>query len=131
MERKEKNKGLSEKCILCAKAAFNKKAIDLVILDVKNYCSFTDYFIICSGKSDRQVRGISQYIEEELKKRGVLPLGIEGVQEGKWILMDYNDVVIHIFYEPVRHYYDLENLWSDAKIVSYNDLDNKAGKERG
>jgi ribosome-associated protein len=121
MKEKNKEKEPFEKYLLCTEAALNKKAIDLVILDVKNYCSFTDYFIICSGKSDRQVRGISQYIEEELKKRKVFSLGIEGISEGKWVLMDYNDVVIHIFYAPVREYYDLESLWSDAKRVPYKD----------
>jgi len=76
--------------------------------------SFTDYFLLCGGKSDRQVQAIAQGIEEALKKKGIRPLGQEGMTEGKWVLMDYEDVVVHIFLEPVRAFYDLEGLWIDA-----------------
>ena len=97
----------------CTNAALDKKAKNLIILKVKELSSFTDYFIICSGTSDRQVKGIATSIEETLKKAGVLPLGIEGKDSGNWILMDYGDVIIHIFYEPTREFYDIERLWSD------------------
>jgi len=98
----------------CTNAALDKKAKNLIILKVKELSSFTDYFIICSGTSDRQVKGIATSIEETLKKAGVLPLGIEGKDSGNWILMDYGDVIIHIFYEPTREFYDIERLWSDV-----------------
>jgi len=86
-------------------------------LSVKELSSFTDYFIICSGASDRQVRAIADSIETGMKKLGVLPLGIEGKQAGGWILIDYSDVVVHIFHQPVREFYDIERLWSDAPIM--------------
>ncbi len=109
--------GSRRKTFLCVKAASEKKAFDLVLLDMKKATSFTDYFFICSGKSDRQVQAIAQAIEEELGKEGIRPLGEEGKPEGRWILMDYEDVVVHIFLEPVRTFYDLEGLWIDAPRI--------------
>jgi ribosome-associated protein len=106
-----------DKALLCAHEAFQSKAQDLVLLDVTGLTSFTDYFLICSGKSSRQVQGIADKLEASLANVGIKPLGIEGRVEGHWILMDYADVVIHIFYEPVRYFYDLESLWSDATRV--------------
>ncbi len=105
------------KSLLCLKAAIEKKAQDPVLLELKGITSFTDYFLLCSGKSDRQVQAIAQGIEETLRKRGIRPLGQEGTQEGKWILIDYEDVVVHIFLEPVRRFYDLEGLWIEAPRI--------------
>lgn len=105
------------KYLLCLKAALEKKAQDPVILEMKGITSFTDYFFLCSGKSDRQVQAIAQGIEETLKKKGIRLLGQEGTAEGKWILMDYADVIVHIFLEPVRKFYDLEGLWIDAPRI--------------
>ncbi len=105
------------KSLLCVKAAVEKKAFDLVLLEMKQITSFTDYFLICSGKSDRQAQAIAQAIEEGLEQEGIRPLGHEGRAEGKWILMDYGDVVVHIFLEPVRAFYDLEGLWIDAPRI--------------
>lgn len=106
-----------EKAFLCARALLDRKAIDLVILEVKDLSSFTDYFLICSGNSDRQVQAIASHIEERLGKEGIHPLGIEGKREGRWTLLDYGDVVVHIFFHPVREFYDLEKLWSEASRV--------------
>ncbi len=106
-----------EKFFVSAEAALEKKAQDVVILDVKEMCSFADYFIICSGTSNRHVQGIATHIETRLKKEGFLPLGVEGLTEGAWILLDYNDVVVHIFLEPVRTFYDLERLWDGANRI--------------
>lgn len=106
-----------EKAFLCARAALDHKAIDLAILEVKNLSSFADYFVISSGNSDRQVQAIASHIEEKLGKQGLHPLGIEGKREGRWVLLDYGDVIIHIFYDPIREFYDLERLWSDAPRV--------------
>jgi ribosome-associated protein len=106
-----------EKAFLCARAALDHKVIDLVILEVKNLSSFTDYFIVCSGNSDRQVQAIAAHIEEKLGKEEIHPLSIEGKREGRWVLLDYGDVVIHVFYQPVREFYDLERLWSDAPRI--------------
>jgi ribosome-associated protein len=105
------------KSLLCLKAAIEKKAQNPVLLELKGMTSLTDYFLLCSGKSDRQVQSIARAIEEALKKEGLRPLGQEGVREGKWILMDYEDVVVHIFLEPVRKFYDLEGLWMDAPKI--------------
>jgi ribosome-associated protein len=105
------------KSLLCLKAALEKKALDPVLLELKGASSFTDYFLLCSGKSDRQVQAIAQGIEEALKKKGIRPLGQEGMVGGRWILMDYEDVVVHIFLEPVRRFYDLEGLWIEAKRI--------------
>jgi ribosome-associated protein len=88
--------------------------LEPVLLEVKELCSFADYFIICSGGSKRQVSALAQHLEEELAKVKVKPLGVEGLQEGLWVLMDYNTVVVHLFYQELREFYDLEGLWADA-----------------
>jgi ribosome-associated protein len=103
-----------ERALLCINASLEKKAKDLTILNLKEISAFTDYFIICSGTSDRQVRAIAAAIQENLKKAEILPLGIEGEAAGRWVLMDYDDVIIHIFLESVRTFYDLERLWAEA-----------------
>ena len=99
-------------------AALGKKALNLSLLDMREMTSFTDYFFICSGTSDRQVQAIAEGIREALEEKGVHPLGLEGTLEGKWILMDYEDVVVHVFLEPVRQFYDLEGLWVDAPRIN-------------
>ncbi len=98
-------------------AVMGRKVIDLVVLDVRNLTSFSDIFIICSGRSNRQVSAIAEYIEVNLKKHGIKPLSVEGKKEGHWILLDYGHIIIHVFYEPVRAFYDLEGLWIDAKRI--------------
>ncbi len=85
-----------------------------MLLEVKDFCSFADYFIICSGGSRRHVLALAQYIEEALAQAKIKPLGVEGLSEGQWVLMDYNAVVIHIFLEPLREFYNLEGLWVEA-----------------
>jgi len=102
------------KLVASLKAATSKKALDIVLLDLRGLSNITDYFLIISGNSDRHVQGIAEAILENMEKEGHRPLGIEGLSQGKWVLLDYDDVVIHIFYEPVRKYYDLEGLWADA-----------------
>jgi ribosome-associated protein len=109
----------NHKYMLCAEAALEKKALDLIILEIKEISSFADYFIICSGNSSRQVQAIASAIEMNLKKQGIYPLGIEGFSEGQWILLDYEDVIIHVFYQPLREFYELERLWADAPIVTF------------
>ncbi|MHC1745375.1 MAG: ribosome silencing factor [Syntrophobacteraceae bacterium] len=106
-----------EKAILCAQVAVSFKALDLVVLDVTGLSSFSDFFVIGSGKSSRQVQGIADNVESRLKEHRLRPMGVEGRREGQWVLMDYGDVIIHIFYEPVRAFYDLESLWSEARRV--------------
>ncbi|MFQ5839087.1 MAG: ribosome silencing factor [Candidatus Methylomirabilales bacterium] len=95
-------------------AAWELKAEDPVVLDLRGLCSFTDQFLICSGDSDRQVRAIANRIGERLGAMAVRPHHREGEAEGKWILLDYDDLIIHIFDHETRRYYDLERLWADA-----------------
>ena len=103
-----------ERALLCAQAALDKKAYDLVILQVGAFTSVADYFVICTGRSDVQVQSICRAVEESLAQVGVRPLAVEGFTHGQWVLMDFGDVVVHIFYETVREFYNLERLWSQA-----------------
>jgi len=98
-------------------AVLSKKAIEPVLLDVRELCGYTDYLFIVSGRSDRQVNAISDGVKESLAAHGVRPLGVEGKGSGQWALLDYGDVVLHVFHHPVRERYDLEGLWIDAKRV--------------
>ena len=118
---KKKEASSRARALLCINASLEKKAKDLIILKVKELSAFADYFIIASGTSDRQVRAIAAAIHENLKKADILPLGIEGESAGQWILMDYNDVIIHIFLDTVRAFYDLERLWSEAPRMAVPD----------
>ena len=115
---------------LYVRAILRKKALDLVILDVRQLTSITDAFIICSGRSNRQVTAIAEYIQVSLKEKGIKPLSVEGKREGHWVLLDYGHVIIHIFYEPVRDFYDLEDLWIDAEKIQAENLI-KQVKENG
>ena len=117
VQRNSKATSSREKSLHCVRVALEKKAFDLVLLDVQNVSSLAAYFLLCSGRSDRQVQAIARSIEEDLKKMGIRPLGIEGFERGKWILMDYDDVVVHVFLDPIRKFYDLEGLWLDAPRV--------------
>ena len=86
-------------------------------MEVREVTSIADYFIICSGRSDRQVQSIAQGIAENLGVLGMPPLSVEGISRGQWVLMDFADVIVHIFYQPVREFYDLEGLWDHAPRV--------------
>ena len=107
--------------LIAVNAALEKKARNTLVLNMKKKSSLSDYFIICSGSSDRQVQTIASSIEETLKKAGRLPIGIEGERIGKWVLMDYGDIVIHIFFDPVRDFYDIERLWADVPRLAIDD----------
>jgi ribosome-associated protein len=99
------------------KAVLGKKALQVVALDVRELTSIADAFIICSGRSSRQVSAIADHIERELRKQKIKPLSVEGGAEGQWVLIDYGYVVIHVFLEAARQLYDLEGLWSDARRI--------------
>ena len=109
------------RALRCVNAALEKKAKNLVVLNVQDISAFADYFIICSGISERQVRAIADAVQEYLKKADILPLGVEGEAAGQWILMDYDDVIIHVFLDTVRTFYDLERLWSEAPRLDIPD----------
>lgn len=110
-------------------AALGKKAIDLVVLDVRKLSSIADVFIICSGRSNRQVAAIAEHIQVDLKRHGITPLSVEGKKQGHWVLLDYGHVIIHVFYEPVRAFYDLEGLWIDAKRIEPKNVPQANGKK--
>ena len=105
------------------KAAFAGKAEDVVVLKVQDLTSIADLFIICSGRSNRQVSAIAERIEMDLKERAIKPLGIEGKEEGQWVLLDYGHVIFHVFYGPIRGLFDLEGLWIEAERMETNGLD--------
>lgn len=103
--------------MIAARAAAEKKATDTVILDLREIASFTEYFVICTGASTRQVQAISNSVEEDLRKAGRRPSHIEGYSSAEWILLDYGDFIVHVFSAASRRFYDLERLWRDAKRV--------------
>jgi ribosome silencing factor RsfS/YbeB/iojap len=105
------------KAVLIAEVAEARKAVDLVGLDVRNLSSFADTFIIATGTSDRHVRSVADAVEAALKDHGEVPMGIEGYDEGRWVLIDCGDAIVHIFQQEIRDHYDLERLWSDAPIL--------------
>jgi ribosome-associated protein len=107
--------------IAAARAASAKQAADVVILDVGEIIAITDYFVICSGASERQTRTLVEEIEKAIKELGEKPVRREGEQDAGWWLLDYVDVVVHVFGEEEREYYDLERLWSDAAHVRWEE----------
>ncbi|MCI0489767.1 MAG: ribosome silencing factor [Blastocatellia bacterium] len=102
---------------IAARAAGAKKATGIVVLDLREIASFTDYFMICTGANARQTQAISNAVEEELREAGKRPLHIEGYSNAEWILLDYGDFIVHVFDSTARKFYDLERLWRDAKRV--------------
>lgn len=110
------------------RAALGRKARDLLILDVRTLTSFADVFLICSGKSNRQVTAIAEHIRRDMKDRGISPISVEGMSEGHWVLMDYGHILVHIFLEPVREFYDLEGFWSNAEQIPVDGFLEDLGK---
>lgn len=106
----------ARRLLLCINAVLQKKAKQIVVLNVKKISSFTDYLLICSGTTDRQVQAISSAVQEYLKKENIRPLGVEGKENAEWILLDYDDVVISVFQESARSFYGLENLWDAPRM---------------
>jgi ribosome-associated protein len=103
-------------------AADAKKASDLVALDISGIATFANFFLICTGESSRQMQAIADEVEQRLKANGIRPSHVEGYQNAEWILMDYIDLVIHIFSKNARAYYDLERLWRDGKRLDTSNL---------
>ena len=121
VKKKHQKKTSTELARLCVHAAIEKKAEDPLILDVRELCSFTDYFVIISGRSTRHVQGLAEAIEAELRSKRLSTSKSEGLQEGTWVLLDFNDVVVHIFYSESRKFYDIEGLWHDAPRITLDD----------
>jgi len=112
-----------------AEAALQKKAHGLVILELIGLTVIADYFVICSGESTTQVKAIADFIEHELMLQGIRPIGKEGLTYGHWALLDYGDVVIHVFERETREYYSLEKLWMDAKTIEYDEDQSDMGRK--
>lgn len=105
--------------LFCAQALSDKQADDVVILDVEKLVSYASYFIIASGRSDRQVRALVNHLERYAREHGLRALGTEGTERGVWALIDFGDVVIHVFRGEERYFYDLEGLWQDAPRLPF------------
>jgi ribosome-associated protein len=104
-------------------AARNKKASDILVLDLRKTAAFTDHFLICSGANPRQVHAIADAVEEALKAKKVRPAHVEGHQRAEWILLDYFDFVVHVFSTNARHFYGLERLWGEATRIEVSSLE--------
>ena len=109
------------KPIEIANLMLEKKAADIKIFDVKKITTMTEYFVICSSDSDPQTKAITVNIEKKMKKKGIKPISIEGQNKSEWVLMDYITLIVHIFTDEKRKFYDLDRLWADAKITSIQD----------
>ena len=119
--------GSRELVVSAARAASSKQARDVVILDVRELIVITDYFLIASGTSDRQVRTIAEEIERSVKEAGLRPVRREGEREGHWALLDFVDFVAHVFLDEDRQFYDLERLWADAPRVDWDEKEASTG----
>jgi ribosome-associated protein len=112
-----------------AELAADRKALDVVALDLRGMLGYTDYFVICTGRSDRQVKAIHDGIHEGLKRQhGLLPRRVEGASQAQWVLMDYLDVVVHVFTTEKRDFYRLEQLWGEAERVELDSLTELTGQ---
>lgn len=105
-----------------ARVALDKKAKNVLILDLKGLTIIADFFVISSGESTTHVRAIAESIEEKAKKSGIKPLGVEGLTHSHWVLIDYGDVIIHIFEEGTRSFYEIEKLWMDAQSIPLSEI---------
>lgn len=112
---------------IAVKSLIEKKAEDISLIDISNVSILADYFLIACGSNKRQVQTLINNLEDCLKKEGIVSKNIEGYQSGSWVLMDYGDLVIHIFDRKSRDFYDLERLWKDGKKINIEDLNNIAG----
>jgi ribosome-associated protein len=120
-----------EFALKAAEAALKKKALDLIILELSGLTFIADYFVICSGESTTQVKAIAESIELEFSRKGMRPVGKEGLNYGHWVLLDYGDVIIHVFEKETREYYNLEKLWMDAKTIEFHeDTADMGGKDK-
>jgi ribosome-associated protein len=102
-------------------AALEKKALEPVLIDVTEQGTYTDYILVVSGRSDRHVQAVADGVIDAMKReRGSVPIGVEGKRDGHWVLIDFGDIIVHVFYHPMREFYDLEGLWVDAPRVQVN-----------
>jgi len=108
----------NELALAAIEAALEKKALEPVLIDVTEKGTYTDYILVVSGRSDRHVQAVADGVLEAIKSEaGTLPIGVEGKRDGHWVLLDFGDLIVHVFYHPMREFYDLEGLWVDAPRV--------------
>jgi ribosome-associated protein len=105
-----------ERAVKCAAFALEKKALDVKVLEIKKLSSIADYLVLASGRSDKQTQAIADSVKEGLKQYGKA-LNIEGMTEGRWVIIDYGDIIVHVFQEEVRRYYNLDELWGNAPLL--------------
>lgn len=114
-----------DKALMCADVASSHKAERPLIYDVGETVSYADYFVICSGRSTRHVQALAEHLQKALLQRRIKPLGMEGLTEGQWVLLDLGDVIVHIFYQPTRAIYDLEGLWWEGRQIKLSEREDK------
>jgi ribosome-associated protein len=114
---KPARKGISAEMTAAIAAALDRKAEQLVVLDLTKSSAFTDFFVICTGNNRRQVQAIADAVEEAISKRGTKPALVEGYDRGDWVLLDYFDFIVHVFMPASREFYNLERLWGDAEKI--------------
>ena len=112
--------------LLAAEVCDSKKAKEILILDVRKITTISDYFIVCSTTNERQARAIAEDMRMRLKEMGKREMGVEGMKDGRWVLQDFGDIVLHIFHESQREFYDIEGLWADAKQVRWKKASKKS-----
>jgi ribosome-associated protein len=117
----ESNEPLDERIVTAVRAASDKKALDMVVLDLRGVATFTDYFLITSGMNVRQVQAITDEVVTRLKKQGTRAQRVEGYRTAEWVLVDYGDFIVQIFESKARQFYDLERLWRDAARIAIPD----------
>ncbi len=109
-------------------ALLDRKAVDPVVLDLRGLCEATDYFVIVSGTSDAHVRGMADHVVTALAPAGIAPHHVEGLAQGRWVLLDFVDFVVHVFHPELREFYQLERLWGDAPVLAAGDVDGTGSK---
>jgi len=122
LKKEHRDKSVRELALISAKAALDAKAEDVNVIEVTGIASFTDYFVIMTGRSTRHVQGLAESIEGELRSKRVKASKAEGLQDGMWVLLDFEDVIVHIFYHEQRQFYDLDGLWHNAKKLDLTEF---------
>jgi len=112
--------------LLAAEVCDEKKAKEIIVLDVRKITSISDYFIVCSTSNERQARAIAEGMRMRMKELGRREMGVEGIEDARWVLQDFGDIVLHIFHESQREFYDIEGLWADAKQVRWKKASKKS-----
>ena len=112
--------------LLAAEVCDEKKAKEIIVLDVRKITTISDYFIVCSTTNERQARAIADDLRVRMKELGKREMGVEGIEDARWVLQDFGDIVLHIFHESQREFYDIEGLWADAKQVRWKKSSKKS-----